>query len=137
PPRARPPAAVPFVPRQLAPAMSATPTSVSFSKELDGLGAPNLPAPNFSASSNEAPESVRFRVAVGDRGEIRYCFPLNSSGDPALDEQARRYLALCRFSQSSISGEKIDRSLTWGIATVGWGNDVAHPRHMATSTPTP
>src|SRR5207244_4020478 len=50
-PSSQPPAAVPIVHQQAAPAMSATPTSVSFSKELDGLGAPNLPAPNFSASS--------------------------------------------------------------------------------------
>ncbi len=118
-PSSQPAGAVPFVYRQTASAIYPRETSASFSKELDAFGAP------------------RFRVAISGRGEIRYCFPLNSSGDPALDEQARRYLALCRFSQSSISGEKVDRSLTWGIATVGWGNDVAHPRHTPTSTSAP
>jgi hypothetical protein len=136
-PSSQPPAAVPIVHHQAAPAMSATPTSVSFSKELDGLGAPNLPAPNFSASSNEAPESVRFCVAVGDRGEIRYCFPLNSSGDPALDEQARHYLMLCRFPGRPTAGEKSDQSLIWGIATIEWDTDVARPSGTPTTTGAP
>ena len=136
-PSSQPVGAVPFIYRQIASAINPRKTSASFSKELDAFGAPILPNRSFTASNDEAPEAIRFRVAVSGSGEIRYCFPLNSSGDPALDEQARRYLALCRFSQSSISGEKVDRSLTWGIATVGWGNDVARPRHMPTSTPTP
>ena len=136
-PSAQPPTAVPIVHQQAAPATSATPTSVSLSKEFDGLGAPNLPTPKFSASSNEPPESVRFRVAVGARGEIRYCFPLNSSDDPALDEQARHYLMLCRFSGRPTTGEKSDQSLIWGIATIEWGNDVARPSATPTTTGAP
>jgi hypothetical protein len=136
-PSSQPPAAVPIVHQQAALATSTTPTSVSFSKEFDGLGAPNLPTPSFSASSNEAPESVRFRVAVGARGEIRYCFPLNSSGDTALDEQARHHLMLCRFSGGPTTGEKSDQSLTWGIATIEWGNDVARPSATPTSIGSP
>jgi len=136
-PSSQPAGAVPFVYRQTTAATHPKETSVLFSKELDALGAPILPDRSFVASNDETPEAIRFRVAVSGRAEIRYCFPLNSSGDPALDEQARRYLTLCRFSQSSISGEKVDRPLTWGIATVEWGNDVAHPRRTPTSTPTP
>lgn len=133
-PSSQPPGAVPFVYRQIAPAIGLTPTSASFSKELDSFGAPTLPAPSFAVSNDETPETVRFRVAVSGMGEIRYCFPLNSSGDPALDEQVRRYLTLCRFSRGSVSGEKLDRSLTWGIATVEWGNDVARLRPSPTGT---
>ena len=136
-PSSQPPTAVPIVHQQAAPATSATPTSVSSSKEFDGLGAPNLPTPNFSTSSNEPPESVRFRIAVGARGEIRYCFPLNSSGDPALNEQARHYLMLCRFSGRPTIGEKSDQSLIWGIATIEWGNDVARPSATPTTTGAP
>ena len=136
-PSSQPAGAVQFLYRQTAPAISPRETSASFSKELDAFGAPILPDRSFAASNDETPEAIRFRVAVSGRGEIRYCFPLNSSGDPALDEQARRYLTLCRFSQSWISGEKVDPSLTWGIATVEWGNDVARPRRSPTSTPTP
>jgi hypothetical protein len=136
-PSSQPPGAVPFVYRQIAPALGPTATSASFSKELDSFGAPTLPAPRFTASNDETPETVRFRVAVSGMGEIHYCFPLNSSGDPVLDEQVRRYLTLCRFSRGSVSGEKLDRSLTWGIAIVEWGNDVARPRSSPTGTATP
>jgi hypothetical protein len=117
--------------------MGPTATSASFSKELDAFGAPTLPPSSFAASSDETPETVRFRVAVNRMGEIRYCFPLNSSGDPALDEQVRRYLTLCRFSRGSVKGEKLDGPLTWGIATVEWGNDVARPRPSPTDTAAP
>src|SRR5207253_9813436 len=106
-------------------------------KEFDGLGAANVAAPSFSASSNEPPDSVRFRVAVGVRGEIRYCLPLNSSGDPALDEQARHYLMLCRFSRRPTTGEKSDQSLIWGIATIEWDTDVARPSGTPTTTVAP
>jgi hypothetical protein len=74
---------------------------------------------------------------VSKLGEIRYCFHLNSSGDPALDEQARRYLTRCRFPQSSENAAKVDPSLAWGIATIEWGGDVTHPRATPTETATP
>jgi hypothetical protein len=136
-PSSQPPGPVLFVYRQIVPAMGPTATSASFSKEFDTFGAPALPPPSFAASNGETPETVRFRVAVNGMGEIRYCLPLNSSGDPALDEQVRRYLTLCRFSRGSVNGEKLDRSLTWGIATVEWGNDVARPRPLPTGTAAP
>src|ERR1700719_957185 len=72
-------------------------TAISFSQELAGFGAPLLAAPKFAASTNEAPQAISFRIAIGRRGEILYCFASNSSGDRELDEQARRYLVLCRF----------------------------------------
>ncbi len=136
-PSAQPLGAVPFVHREAAPAFGPAATSVSFSKELDTFGTPTLPKPSFAASNDEPPQTVRFRVAVSGNGEIRYSFPLNSSGDPALDEQARRYLVLGRFSQSLITTEKADRSLAWGIATVEWGNDVTRPKVTPTGATTP
>jgi hypothetical protein len=134
-PSSQPAGAVPFVYQQTASALSARATSPSFSKELDAFGAPTLPDRSFASSNDETPETIRFRIAVSGTGEIRYCFPLNSSGDSALDEQARRYLTLCRFSQSLRNSEKLDPSLTWGIATVEWGNDVVRPRPTPTATP--
>ena len=136
-PSAQPPGPVPFVHRQTPPALGPAATSVSFSKELDAFGAPSLPKASFAASNYEPPQTVRFRVAVSGSGEIRYCFPVNSSGDPALDEQARRYLALGRFSQSLITTEKAYRSLAWGIATIEWGNDLTPAKAAPTGTATP
>jgi hypothetical protein len=103
-------------------------TSVRFSAELDALGPVQYPRMKFTASSHDAPEVAQFRVAANRSGEILYCFLLSSSGDRALDEQARRYVSLCRFSgrreQESQNGEA---DLIWTSATVEWGNDIAVP----------
>jgi hypothetical protein len=136
-PSSQPPEAVPIRPRQIAKTIVPTPTRVLFSDELTGLGPAKLPTPNFTASITESPESVRFRIGISPGGEIRYCFPLNSSGDSALNEQARQYLALSRFPQRSAVDERSDQPLVWGIATVEWGNDVTRPRPASTITPAP
>jgi rhodanese-related sulfurtransferase len=132
-PSSQPPAAVPIAQAKAPPAANTRATTFSFSTELNSLGAPNLPKPSFAASSNESPDNIRFRVAVGPRGDVRYCFGLNASGDPALDEQARQYLMLCRFPGRSTS-EDSGRSLVWGVATIEWGNDVAPPQATSKST---
>jgi len=129
-PSSQPPGPVPMIHRPAAVPVHPAPTTVVFSKELEGLGAPMFASPSFKASTAEPPESVRFRIAVGGHGEILYCFSLNSSGDPALDEQARNYLALGRFSPRATNG---DQSLIWGIATVEWGNDVARSQPAPTT----
>jgi hypothetical protein len=130
-PDSQPPGAVPVYRRPPPPAVRAIPTSVVFSKEIAELGTPVLPSRKFAASTNEAPQNMQFRVGISSRGEVRYSFPLNSSGDSALDEQARQYLALCRFPARPAT-----ESLTWGVANVEWGNDVAHPQPTSTpSTP--
>ena len=123
-PSSQPPGAVQLYNRQISQSVAPKATSVLFSTELEALGSPALPSSSFTASSDATPEAIRFRVAVNGGGEIWYCLPLSSSGDPALDEQARRYLARCRFPRKSAGVERIDPSLTWGIATMEWGNDV-------------
>lgn len=107
-------------------------TKVTFSRELDVLGPATFVPANFRASSQESPQNAQFRIAVGTQGVVRYCFPLNSSGDSGLDEQARKNLALCRFPTRPTAD---DSSLVWGIATVEWGNDIGGAK--AQSTPTP
>jgi hypothetical protein len=132
------PAAVPLGHRRTALAIGPAITSVLFSKEIEAFGNPTLPSLSFVASNDEPAQAIRFRVAVSGIGEIRNCFALNSSGDPALDKQARRYLTLCRFSKSPASAEKSNSFLTWGIATIEWGNDVARfqrPPAEAATTP--
>jgi hypothetical protein len=136
-PDSQPPGAVPFVRQRSAPAAGPIPTSVSFSSELDALGVATLPPLKFLASTRETPEAIRFRVAVSKLGEISHCFPLDSSGDPALDEQARLYLARARFAKGSPSGGKSDASLTWGMATIEWGTDVARPQARPSGSVTP
>ena len=136
-PDSQPPAAVPFMREKMASGAGSIPTSVSFSKELNAFGSATLPELKFASSNGEAPEAIRFRVAINKLGEIRYCFPMNSSGDPGLDQQARLYLTLCRFSRSELGGGKPDASLTWGIAIIEWGNDIARPQARQPVSTTP
>jgi hypothetical protein len=129
-PSAQPPGAVPL--RQSAKPIPVGPvlTKVIFSTELEQLGEPKFAPASFKALANEPPQNVQFRIAVDSQGAVVYCFALNSSGDAALDEQARQHLALCRFpSRAGSTGD----DLLWGIATIEWGNDVASVN--PTSTP--
>jgi hypothetical protein len=110
--------------------IGAVPTSVTFSRELEPLGQPNFASTNFKAFGNEPPQNAQFRIAVDSLGVVRYCFPLNSSGDTALDEQSRQHILLSRFPAKASSNDDV---LVWGIATIDWGNDVA----AANAKPTP
>jgi hypothetical protein len=136
-PSARPPTLVerPSNP----PSIAVTPvaTVVRFSAELDSLLSPQMPELKFTASSRDALEPARFLMAVSEKGETRYCFLQASSGDPALDEQARKYLAATRFPAIRNSPSSNVASLTWGTATVQWGNDItpAAPPSPAPTAP--
>jgi len=135
-PSSQPPAPVP-IRYESVPSPAETPTTVLFSPELDAFGAATLSTPAFTQSNNEPPEAIHFRVAIGRGGEIRYCFALNSSGDPALDEQARHYLMLCRFARRSTTSAENDQPLVWGMATIEWGSDVAPPKTTSTNVRVP
>ena len=136
-PSSRAPGVVQSAAHESASARGIARTYVSFSKELDQFGTPTLPPSGFGASNEETVETLRFRVAVNDLGEIRYCFPINSSGDPALDEQARLQIIRIRFSQTRQTSNKSDSALVWGMATIQWGSDVASPQRASTSSVTP
>jgi len=124
-PSSRPPGPAPL-PRQSSPSVAAehVRTRITFSSELLSSGAPVVPAPQFNARSKEPPQSAQFRVAIGSAGEIRHCFVHISSGDGALDEQARRHLLLSRFSRPVSDTSESTGFLLWGTATIEWGNDV-------------
>jgi hypothetical protein len=126
-PSAQPPAPVepPHAPIQMVAKIA--PTIVRLSAELETLGAMQSPEMKFTASGHESPQAAQFRVAVNESGALRYCFLENSSGDAALDEQARKYLALCRFSAIRNPQPEIRNGLVWGAATVEWGNDIVEP----------
>jgi outer membrane biosynthesis protein TonB len=136
-PESQPPGPVPLKRQQSAPAAGVLSTSVSFSSELEAFGVATLPPLKFDASTAETPEAIQFRVAVSRLGEVRFCFPMNSSGDPALDAQARLYLARCRFFKNAPDGGKPDTPLTWGIAIIEWGSDITRPQGRQPSSTTP
>jgi hypothetical protein len=133
-PSARPPGPVErATPRSQATA-KIVPTAVHFYSEFENLGAAQHPEFKFNASGHESPQAAQFRVAVDEAGEVRYCFLQTSSGDPGLDEQARKYLALCRFPQVANRRLPSPTALSWGTASVEWGNDIMLP---SSATPGP
>jgi hypothetical protein len=97
---------------------------VRFSSEFDKLGPVQSPDFKFRTLGHESPQAARFRMAVDDKGALSYCFLQDSSGDAALDAQARAYLMLCRFSPAA-GAPTAPALFTWGDATVEWGNDIA------------
>src|SRR6478609_8660912 len=135
-PSSQPPGAVHSITRTTASARGTLRTYISLSKELDEFGTPTVPQSGFLTSIEETPETLRFRVAVNDLGEIRYCFPINSSGDPALDEQARLQVVRSRFSPHRETDIKPSSTLIWGMATIQWGSDVVRPRQAPPATVT-
>ncbi len=123
-PSAMPPAPVPLAPPAPAPPPVQVPSTVIFSDGLRELPV-TVPPLQFRSTLRDAPESTRFRVAVDASGVVRYAFLEQSSGDPALDEEARRDLALCRFEMAPTDPEKA--ALTWATATFEYGTDLALP----------
>ncbi len=96
-----------------------------------GLDDPIFADFKFRLTRPEAPANARFRVAIDGGGAIRFCFLIESSGDPALDEQGRNFLQLCRFKSPSRTGTKENApptnatGLFWTTTTILWGNDLA------------
>jgi hypothetical protein len=105
-------------------------TSAIFSDLPPQSSAPILPAFIFHLGRPDAPANARFRVAIDRDGAVQYCFLIDSSGDNALDEQARQFLLLCRFSPRTDGSD----NLIWSVATILWGNDFAP---LPSPTPAP
>ncbi|HEX8898461.1 MAG TPA: hypothetical protein VF751_07170, partial [Chthoniobacterales bacterium] len=66
---------------------------------------------------------------------VRHCFLQTSSGDAALDEQARKYLAAARFPAIRNSPSSALAPLIWGTATLEWGNDITTSASPAPTAP--
>jgi hypothetical protein len=136
-PSAQPPGPVPMARRQDQPPRAVASTAVIFANEANSLGKVQEPAMKFSATTREPPQSASFRIALNGKGIVRYCFLQNSSGDAALDEQARAYLLLCRFAQGKNASAGQPEQLRWTSATIEWGNDVVTPPAPAANETSP
>ena len=106
------------------------PTTLYFSEPLQAakVAHPDL---KFRASTREAPQSARFRFAVDSLGAVRYAFLEQSSGDAALDTQARQALTLSRFEMPA----RPTHDLVWATATFEFGSDLALPPNTAERAP--
>jgi hypothetical protein len=136
-PSSRPPGPVPLPRAPAPPPAGLTRTSITFATDANALGVAHVPPLQFTASPKELPQAAQFRVAISPRGDVRYCLVQQSSGDRSLDEQARRYLLLCRFPEIGNRNPAAESGLVWTTATVEWGNDIAPPRTTSAESPAP
>ena len=99
-------------------------TMAIFADPPPGLGDPVFADFKFRLIRPDAPANARFRVAIDGAGAIRFCFLIESSGDPALDEQGRNFLQLCRFKTKENAPPTNATGLFWTTTTILWGNDL-------------
>ena len=103
-----------------------------FSESLRGRdAAPGAPLGLEARSSANLHRSV-FLTAVSDRGEVRYCFLQEQSGDPAMDSQAEHLLRDHPFTHAD-GGP----ALEWGYSVFTWGAEAYAPAPSPTPTGTP
>jgi hypothetical protein len=98
------------------PASPSRPTSVSFYGSLASRPHKETPPFSFPSPSTLALEPSRFLIGVSDRGEVRYVFLQESSGDPAFDSLAAARLQECNFAVN-------ESPIAWGFALCSWGDD--------------
>jgi len=112
-------------------AVAAAATVVSFAGALGDAGVEAMPGLDglHEGEAGELLQPARFLVAVSAKGEVRYVFIQETSGDKGLDASAGRILERVRFREG---GE----ALRWGFATFYWGSGVyAQPAGAAEGTP--
>lgn len=134
-PSAQPPGPVPIARAPQPVPAPVTATAIRF--ESKSLAAPAMPPLYFTASRDDPPQPAQFRVAISETGDVRYCIIEASSGDGALDTQARQAITLSRFPALKTDDAKAKDALVWTMATVEWGNDVALPSPPPSNTPKP
>ncbi|HYR57104.1 MAG TPA: hypothetical protein VEO95_00685 [Chthoniobacteraceae bacterium] len=122
------PAVVPFPPARnpLSVIASAAPrpqpeigTTLPMRTTLDlsvALAERGLKPPSFhwKVRASEPLQPLRALIGVSDRGEVRFTFLQNSSGDAHIDAEALDQLAKLAFAPG-------DAAITWAVATVDFG----------------
>jgi hypothetical protein len=114
-----------------APATPPAPTALSFTGDL--TDAAHDPLPSLDALREGDPtlgalQPARFLIGVSEKGEVRYVFIQDASGDKSLDAAAAAYLQQVHFHAGAAP-------MTWGFATFYWGaSTYAQPAMTGTAS---
>jgi hypothetical protein len=100
-----------------APAPGPLPTRLTLSPALAAQTLIQPPDLAVAARASTPVESSRYLLGVTDRGEVRFVFLRQSSGNAELDTAGARNLARASF-------DPIAAPVTWGHATIAWGDAV-------------
>ncbi|MBA2270731.1 MAG: hypothetical protein H0W20_09060 [Chthoniobacterales bacterium] len=136
-PSAQPPGPVPISRAAPTATGGVVPTTLTFADAAGRVGAPHIPPLQFTTSSKEPPQAAQFRVGIGERGHVQHCFIESSSGDPALDAQARSHIVRARFPAISSQQSAVSNTLLWTTATIEWGNDIVRAAKASAESPAP
>jgi hypothetical protein len=109
-------------------ASPALPTFVSFYGPLASRPIKETRALSFPSPSSEPLQPSRFMIGVSERGEVRYVFLQESSGDPAFDSLATAYLQQLDFAVN-------ESPVAWGFALFSWGDDAYGARNPPAAHP--
>ena len=97
-------------------AVASHPTTVTFSTALASRAPAPVPPLVLKASTSDPVEPTRHLIGITGHGEVRFVFLQNSSGNPALDEQAAAHLQTLAFAPA-------DTPIAWATAVIAWGDD--------------
>jgi hypothetical protein len=104
-------------PAATVPAPEPLPTRVTFSTPLAARALARAPEFGGTIQTAVPVEPSLFLIGVTDRGEIRFVFLQQSSGNSDLDAAGARSLKGASFVPDA-------SPVVWGHATVAWGDDV-------------
>lgn len=96
-------------------------TKVRFSDSLANRTIKTSQPIQLSPKTSTQLMPTRFLVGVTGRGDVRYTFLQEASGDKSIDQQAESHLMKLEFAQTP-------EPMTWGFATYVWGNDACAPQ---------
>ncbi len=120
-PAARNPLAVIRSAEQHSTAAPASPGSLAtrliLSPPFSNRALAQLPDLAVSVRTAAPVEPSRYLIGVSDRGEVRFVFLQQSSGNPALDAAGAKALTRATFAAQAIA-------VSWGHATIAWGDEV-------------
>jgi hypothetical protein len=126
PEQAPSPIVLPFGPEFKRADAPQAPPPVATSVRLAGpLAARTLVRGGQLALKASAPlQPARFLIGLSAKGEARFSFLQDSSGDSAADRAAAAWLASAAFSPG-------EPAIAWGTATIEWGSDAYPPNGVA------
>ncbi len=102
------------------------PTRVTLSGGL--ASRPFTTPPSFEATSRAPLQIAQFLIGANDRGQILYTFLQRSSGDRATDLAAAAQLQKASLAPA-------EAAITWGFATIAWGEDAYLPESSSSVKP--
>jgi len=97
-------------------------SSLTLSEALEARDAAQSKAVVPCSRSSTSLQPTTFLIGISDRGELRYCFLQDGSGDSAIDREGEEVLRRHAFKRTDSP-----TPIAWGFATFVWGAEAFAP----------